>query len=212
MSDKPGNYSVSGEALKAVITGPDRAELVSDWTRGKSRGRRTGAGQFELHVEDRPPRGRPGEPGVVADLLTAIRERTGIDAQFEPGIDGRGEDGFVAYPGGHRLILQIVSVPIDQKWGQLCATEKALAQFTAEDATTWIVDAINFKAHGKYARDDQRHMLLALDARHSGILGHPEIIECFRQSRAAQQGWEFAEIWLVGPGVPYSVQLAPTPR
>ena len=205
-----GDYVLFGEAVKLTVVGPTRVE-ISDW-KGRSRGRRNEDGTFTLEVSQQPLRGRSAEQYVVADLISAMQTLTKEHVAFRGGIDANGEDGVIVVGGGE-LDLQIVTVPANEHWGQVCAKadgSSATLSFSAEEGGEWIRDAIQKKSNA-YAPSVKQRMMLALDARHAGILGHPEIVNAFLRLTPKWSGDGFAQVWLVGPGA-YSERLWPQAR
>lgn len=210
LSAEAGDAVFAGGEIKATVVGPNRMD-VNDWNRGKSNGKRLDNGRFSLEVLERPHRGKAGERYVLSELPAMFRAHAGIDVAIRPSTDEEdawGEDGRIVI-ADRELVVQIVTAPTSEEWGRLCASGRAVVEFSADEGAEWILGAILKKERTYADSKDRAGMLLALDARHAGILGHEDIIGAFRRQNPGWAGSGFNQVWLVAPAPEYCRRLWP---
>ena len=196
MTPETGRYVLTGQVPSVVIDGPDRT-YVSDPV-GDSEGVRLPNGNFEMKVRGSPLVGEPNEPTLVRVFAQAMELADGVapGVNDTPPDNHAGADAIFTWPGEQRVV-QAVTVPQDSNYQHSVSQGAIAVEFSAEQGATWLRDAIN-KKFLKYPLDVRRTMILALDARHAGILMHGEILSALtaRYPEVATLG--FAAIWVVG--------------
>ncbi|HQR78511.1 MAG TPA: hypothetical protein PLR35_19005 [Burkholderiaceae bacterium] len=211
MNDK--KVALVGEQITASlgpvamsINGPDRAE-INDF-KGQSQARRLPDGRIEIAVQGSPHRGKRNEAQVLKVLASAVSLERGTSVVVNPPTpedDARGIDGTTVARDGAKLVVQIVSVPVDRKYARCVAQGQHHVILTMNEAIGWVHDAIRHKSG--IAPADRRSMILALDLRHAGLLAAEDFVEAYRhQIRPADLG--FAEVWLVANVPTHSARIA----
>ena len=120
--------------------------------------------------------------------------------------DARGEDAILTV-GNERYVVQFVTAPVADKFWQDASAGSALTQVQIQGAVEWIRAILHKKAFG--TRPAQwADTILALDARHSGVLATPPILEGYL-SRFSSPAVEFgfSSVHVVGPTAPYCARL-----
>ncbi len=169
--------------------------------------RRNADGDIEIEVTESPKRGRPNEPTVLRVLGDAFTQSGRSVPVREGAEDDRGEDGLVRSEGAAPLIIQVVSVPVDEKFGADVAKGKAARTISDAEAVAWVREAIEHKL--TIAPANRATTLLALDVRWAGLFcSDPALLAAYAAIRQELQQYGFAEIWLVGATAPLCVRLA----
>src|SRR5664279_1129062 len=203
------DVTLSGESMaftagKAAmsINGPDRAE-INDFV-GQSKSRRLPSGELEFTTGEPPLQGRANEPHVLkvlVETMTAETNQKHLFRKSHKADDGKGIDGYVAFPDGSMVPVQVVKTPTDSQWGAAVAKGNAKIVALVDEAASWIKAAIYHKvseASPRIAPKDRPSLFLALDARHSGMLGADDVIEAFHQQMPELAQLGFRAVWLVG--------------
>jgi hypothetical protein len=113
------------------------------------------------------------------------------------GQDAKGEDGIPAFSNGDRLVVQVVSVPVDSTYRKNVSKGNATARLSFKNAASWIAEAIQKKL--VIASVDGANIVLALDVRHCAQLAHGQVIAALKSDFNDPAKHGFAQIWLVGP-------------
>ena len=201
---EPAVFTLTGYAPTITIHGPTRCD-VNDAV-GQSRSHFLDDETLEVFVDDAPLRGTSNERNVKHVLEGALRSR-GIAHSFEEGDDAEGEDGFLVL-SGICSVLQIVTVPVDPRFGASASTGSATWRISIDEGAKWIHAAVEKKAR-KYVEPKFRAtMILALDARHIGKLSDERFLEALRANHPPISAFGFPQVWLVGPIGPTCVRLA----
>jgi hypothetical protein len=177
------------------INGPDRAE-INDIV-GQSKSRRLPSGELEFTTGERPLQGRPNESNVLKVLVDTISAETNEKHFHEKGDkedDKRGIDGRVVFPDGSKVPVQVVTTPPYSNWGAAVARGNAKIVASVDDAASWIKAAIDHKVSGA----DRASLILALDARHAGMLCADDVIAAFHRQMPELAMLGFRAVWLVG--------------
>jgi hypothetical protein len=154
----------------------------------------------EISVGGRLDVGRPAERNIQDILVERIRSE-GIPVVAEEGAeDSRGEDGLLVVDG-HRYTLQATTVPkAPTFWQDLRRSGSATTEVSNARAAEWIHDAIDAKAAKLLPRQSRAGIILALDARHAGVIAGPLVkAEYSAMYGAASVEFGFEAIWIVGP-------------
>jgi hypothetical protein len=205
----PGAHGVSvAGSLGLVADSPATPERPHSITVQTPLGARSEAhfasdGTVTLRATGCPDVGTRGEP-QVRDILRERLATEGFSVEFVPGaINERGEDGVLILDGS-RLVLQVTSVPgTDEYWRQ-AVQSSAVAIVDPERAIAWLRSAVESKRN----LDGRRSTLLAIDARHAGVLSDHGLADQYRQrysSPATEFG--FAQAWVVGPTASHCTRL-----
>jgi hypothetical protein len=158
-----------------------------------------------LSVSEASEIGRTGESNALGTLLDAMR-REGLTLVSGLADDARGEDArvkVVSVP----YVVQFVTVPSDPVFWREAATGSSQTGVSTDGGIGWIRDAIVAKSQ-KTPPAERQHTLLALDARHAGILAAKEVSTKYvAQYADPRVEFGFASTWLVGPTTSASTQL-----
>ena len=197
-------------APNLVRDGTDRATgdvhiRVDDAPVGRSDARLTPAGCVLLEVERVADRGRGGEAQLKRTLQSTLRHDF-PNITIMPGSDAHGEDGLVEI-SGRTLIVQIVTSPSVPEFWRTAKEGVATERVNLCDATDWLRAAIKAK-FTKIPETQRAATLLAIDARHAGILATTPVLDTYVQrfdNPVAEFG--FASVWIVGPTEDYCLRL-----
>jgi hypothetical protein len=129
-----------------------------------------------------------------------------VTVSKDPDRDAWGEDAILTVDG-RRYVVQLATALGTGKFWQEASAGSALTQVQIQGAVEWMRAALGKKAYG--TRPAQwADNVLALDARHSGVLATPPILESYL-SRFSSPTVEFgfASVYVVGPTIPYCVRL-----
>lgn len=190
-----GDLGVAVQAAALIVDGPGRTE-INDF-RGRSKSELVDR-YVEIEVVDAPPRGRENEPNVLGVLASVITHGGDQDKpKIDQGRDANGEDGILVFQNGDKLVVQVVSVPVDPTYWRSVSKGSAKARLSLDDAASWLEEAIKKKL--VIATADRSSIVLALDIRHCAQLAHGKVIEAFRNNFRDPASYGFAQIWLVGP-------------
>lgn len=209
MSGNDKDVALSGEGMAfrlgnvaMSINGPDRAE-INDFV-GQSKSRRLPSGELEFTTGEPPLQGRPNEPNVLkvlVETMTTETNETHVCQEGDRGDDGRGIDGYVRFPDGSKVPVQVVKAPTDSQWGAAVAKGNAKVVASVDEAASWIKAAIDHKVSGsspRIAPNDRPSLILALDARHAGMLGDDDVIAAFHRQMPELAKLGLHAVWLVG--------------
>lgn len=186
---------MKGYAPAVIVSGPNLVS-INDFV-GRSECVELANGQFRLRVSEPPLRGTKNEPNVRTVLTDAIRATDDEAATCEVGKDDCGEDG-VLLTRGERVPLQIITVPADSKIGHDASKGSLDITFDAAQGARWLLEAISRKANDLEPAA-QSKTILALDARHAGLLAGAAIRVEFEKQAAGTPIGGFRQIWVVGP-------------
>lgn len=209
MSGNDKDVALSGEGVTLTlgnaamsINGPDRAE-INDFV-GQSKSRRLPSGELEFTTAQPPLQGRPNEPNVLkvlVETMTAEANEKHLYKEGDTADDGQGIDGYVRFPDGSMVPVQVVKTPTDSQWGAAVAKGNAKIIASVEEAASWIKAAIEHKVSGAsptIAPKDRPSLILALDARHAGMLGADDVIAAFHRQMPELAKLGLYAVWLVG--------------
>lgn len=171
----------------------------------RSEARLSEGGRVTLMVEGAGGVGRSGEPQLLKTLRMRL-EQDGHQVSIQPGQDDAGEDALLS-SGSNTFIVQAVTLPTAPDFWRDARISSAQTHVDTHRATDWLHDAIAKKA-GRIPPEERRCILLALDARHTGILANPSILTQYLASHgdpSVQYG--FASVWLVGPTTEQCVRI-----
>lgn len=207
ITPETGHYKLTGYAPSVVIDGPDQT-YVSDPI-GGSDGAKLPNGRFTMNVRGSPLTGEANEPTLMRVLAKAMELVDGVVPQVNitPPNNATGEDAIFSWPGGKERVVQAVTVPPDASYQHKVSKGVATVEFSAAEGAGWLRDAIHKKEH-KYPPDDRRKMILALDARHAGILAHTEILSTLSLRFPEIPVSGFDAIWIVGAIAKRCVRIA----
>ena len=197
---------IKGQEIAMIIDGPDRTE-VSDFGGGKSRSTMDSDGQARIVTSGRLRRGRTNEGAVVKVLRQCLKDETGSMPFIVRASDERGEDARLRFPDGTERVVQIVTTPPDPEYGAAIARGSSEREIPASEAASWIRSSIEFKRN-QIPEAGRRAMILALDARHAGLLSESAVLAELAANGPPTTSYGFAEIWLVGPIPSRSCRLA----
>jgi hypothetical protein len=207
----PAVLRFEGFAPTVIIDGPDAATgdaVIKVSAPGAiSETRLSKDGRVSLKVEGAGEIGRRGEPQALKPLRQKLQaDGLVVTLSREAARDARGEDAILT-AGNERYVVQFVTAPGAEKFWQDASAGSALTQVQIQGAVEWIRAALDKKVYG--TRPAQwADTILALDARHSGVLATPPILESYlsRYSSPAVE-FGFASVYVVGPTVPYCARL-----
>jgi len=164
-------------------------------------------GRVSLTVEGAGEVGTKGEPQALKTLRQKLQaDGLAVTVSREAARDARGEDAILTVDD-RRYVVQLATAPGADKFWQDASAGSALTQVQMHSAVGWIRAALSKKVYG--TRPAQwADTILALDARHSGVLATPPILESYlsRYSSPAVE-FGFASVYVVGPTVPYCARL-----
>ena len=160
-------------------------------------------GRVSLAASGRPDVGRCGEPQVT-DILVQRLIADGCNVSLLAGAaDGRGEDALLQM-NGERVTVQATSVPSNSPYWRQAAHSSARTDVDIDGAVEWLREAIVSKSFV----DDRSRTILAIDARHAGVLGDSAIRAAYllrHPSPTSEYG--FAQTWIVGPTASHCIRL-----
>jgi hypothetical protein len=188
---------MEGQELATIIDGPNRTE-VNDFGGGKSRSTRNPEGEAIIETSGRLRRGKTNEKVVLRVLRLCLKRQTGSMPTFVTASDERGEDARLQFQEGKEQVVQIVTAPPDAEYGAEIARGASKRAISVSEAATWVRSSIKHKAN-RIPADDRRRTILALDARHAGLLCDDDVLDEFEASGPPAASYGFDQIWLVGP-------------
>lgn len=194
LQPETGRYSLRGQPVALILNGPSRIE-VNDF-KGRADGHVKEDGTLNVSIQGGPRRGRLNEYSVLKVLSSAIATQSSLEVTVLGGDDSRGEDGRLQIASDN-YVVQIVTVPVDQEYGQKIASGDFQIRLTADIAANWINAAIQHKL--TIVEADRARTILALDIRHVAILTDERVLQEFASRFPATGSLGFAQIWLVGP-------------
>ena len=194
-----GSISLQTQTVAMIHDGPERGG-ISDFT-GKSQWR-AAEGGFEVWIEERLGNAESREPAVLEVLAAQLqadvvpREPNRPDAKKH---GDRGEDGKLRLQNGDEMVVQTVSVVVDEKyWKWANGSTRMVPRFVSHaEGATWIAEAIRNKSDigaGYRAR-----MILALDARHAGYVVDDRCSTVVANLIPNLHSLGFAQVWVIGP-------------
>jgi len=152
-------------------------------------------GVVRISASGRPDVGTRGEPELVGILLRRLADEGSSLRLIDGASDSRGEDGLLA-GDNQEFVLQVTAVPSNSAFWREVAQGSGSTQVPKEHAVAWLRDAVVLKA--KMAEPEQT--ILAIDARHAGVLADPAIAELYRSTYSSPTvEYGFAQAWVVGP-------------
>ena len=194
-----GSIGLQGQAVAMIHDGPDRGG-ISDF-KGKSQWQAIDGG-FEVWIEERLGNAKSREPAVLdvlagklgADVISRAPERP--DAKDH---GDRGEDGKLRLPDGNELLVQTVSITVDENyWKWANGPTRMTPRFVSfTEGAAWIAEAIKNK--GDIGTEYRAKMILALDARHAGYVVDERFATVAVDLIPNMPSLGFAQVWAVGP-------------
>jgi len=114
------------------------------------------------------------------------------------GTIGRPNEGRVA-----ELTLQITTVPSAPEFWRAAHRSSARTEVSEQHAHEWLRTAIATKA-ARLPQRQRASTVLAIDARHAGVLGTPALIDRYLASFGSPSSeFGLASVWVVGPTPKY---------
>lgn len=207
--------AIQGVAMMAVVGNvgtvadsparPGRPHSITVQTPlgARSEARHVPGAEVTLAASGRPDVGTRGEP-QVRDILRARLVADGLLVEVLPGaIDRRGEDGLWQVAGQH-CFLQVTSVPRSAEYWRDSAQGSATTRVTPDEAIGWIRSAVEAKA----VLAGRDCVILAIDARHAGVLADPGLADEYRNRYSSPADeFGFSSAWIVGPTPRHCVRL-----
>jgi RNA polymerase subunit RPABC4/transcription elongation factor Spt4 len=191
-----------------VITGPDAEKgghvlKVAD-PGVQSETRKLSDGSITLDVVGATGIGRSGESRVALTLQESL-VRTGHQVEIHDGEDARGIDrAFVV--NGERFVFQVTIAPQASDFWQQASRSSATTQVPPPHAAGWVREAVIAKADAPAIQNAP--VLLAVDARHAGVVAMPDLIQEYLGSYGDPvTEFGFASVWIVGPTADYCARL-----
>jgi hypothetical protein len=177
-------------AVRTPLSANSEAHLRSD-------------GSVSFVASGRPDVGAPGEP-YVRDILMQRLTADGSNVILLPGAsDSRGEDALLQVDG-RCFTLQVTSVPADSAYWCAAAQRSARTDADINGAVQWLREAIVRKS----SVDDRPGTILAIDARHAGVLADSAIADAYRTRYGSPTSeFRFAQVWIVGPTETHCTRL-----
>lgn len=152
-------------------------------------------GTVTLSASGVPDVGTRGESHVCDILAERLRSDGGSVVPIAGARDGRGEDGLLIVQG-RQLTLQVTSVPSSSTYWREAAQGSANTQVDSSRAADWLREALLLKA----TVDARANTILAIDARHAGVLADPAVAGTYRaRFPGPESEFGFAQVWVVGP-------------
>ena len=160
-------------------------------------------GTVRVAASGLPDVGTRGE-AHVKEILTRRMRTEGTDVEAVSGaVDGRGEDGLLRI-NDRRLTLQVTSVPSCSTFWRDAAQGSTSTEVANAKAVEWLREAVLNKS----SVDDRQGTILAIDARHAGVLADAAVADAYRRrypSPTTEYG--FAQVWVVGPTPSHCTRL-----
>jgi hypothetical protein len=202
--------AIGAYAPNLIRDGTDRVTgdvhiRVDDAPVGRSDARLTPAGCVLLEAERVADRGRGGEAQLKQTLQSKLRQDF-PNVTIIKGSDADGEDGLVEI-AGRTLVVQIVTSPSAPDFWRTAKEGLVTERVNLSDAAVWLHATINAK-FTKIPETQRAATLLAIDARHAGILATTPALDRYVQrfgDPVAEFG--FASVWIVGPTEDYCSRL-----
>ncbi len=205
----PGVFRFQGYAPSVIVSGSDPqtgGEYIRvDAPGASSETHFTLTGGVSLRVKGAGGIGRQGEPQLLKVLRTKLQQRA-LTPSVASGRDNRGEDAILR-TGDSTLVVQIVTAPADTVFWREAHAGSIGRQAYLPEAVQWRRAAIERKAAGIAPRD-RPGILLAIDARHAGVLAARRVVDGYMArfgDPAAEYG--FTSVWIVGPTADYCTRL-----
>ena len=195
-------------APSIVIAGPDRQTggrvvKVADPS-VQSEARRGADGSVSLNVVGSAGIGRPGESRVALTLKERL-VRDGHQVEIVAGDDSRGVDRRCGIDG-ETLSLQVTIAPQASSFWRDASRSSATTQVSPPHAAAWLREAILTKADAARVQDSP--VVLAVDARHAGVVAMPDLVQEYLGSFGSPvREFGFASVWIVGPTADYCARL-----
>ena len=207
---EPGAYKVEGHAPALVIDGKDAQtgdlRIRVNSPGGSSDARMTPANDISLQV-DGAEAGRKSQPWAIDTLRTAMTDRgIAISAARDEARDDHGEDALFDFMG-KQYVVQVATTPsVDDFWRD-ANHSSAVTKVQLNSGVDWLRATITKKA-ATIPTEQRGNTILAIDARHAGILAQTQVAEsyCSRFSSPASE-YGFASTWIVGPLPKYCTRL-----
>jgi len=215
------NYCLHAETGRFSITAPP-VGFVVEGDPGNPAGRRVEsrpaeggraeswidqAGAFVAELSGPLHKGRANQNRALGVLIEALCARGSVAESIDEvkPDDHRGEDGLINLDG-QRVVVQIVSVPVDQSpWRELASAGGARKSGTFEDAVEMVRQAL---VHKKGRAIDA---ILVLDASHFGAIIWPALVDAYHRKYGDPEAeFSLREAWLVGPTVRSTFRLGTT--
>lgn len=202
-----GAFGLTG-SLGLVMDEPGTAErphaiVVQSPLGARSEARLSADGRVTLQATGPVDIGTRGEPQVHDVLIARLRAEGFLVEVMRGADDKRGEDGLLVIAGARRTV-QVTAVPGSPTYWREAAQGSASTSVDAARAIEWMRGAIESKAH----IDDRASTILALDARHAGILADPGLADRYRDMYTSPvTEFGFAQVWVVGPTASHCTRL-----
>lgn len=165
------------------------------------------SGAVESQLAGKPWTGRKNERWAAKTLAQAFATHRGGSVCVADGDDARGIDVYLELDK-HKIAVQITAAIQDDRWRDLAATQSDSRTDASEQLADNILDAIRAKAR-KSAERDRLQTVLALDAQQTPAASHRVVREIVEPLVAAAAGFQYKEIWIVGPTTAATARLFP---
>lgn len=200
MLAEPGKYSLEGRAIGTVYDSPANGDKphsihVQTGLGARSEAHLLAGGAVKLGASGPPDVGTRGESQVQEILIQRLASEGQPVSALPGATDSRGEDGLLIIDG-NQYTLQVTAVPPSAEYWGTAARGSATTEVANQGAVGWLRRAVLAKS----GVDDRSRTILAIDARHAGVLADPAIAEAYRQTYSSpSKEFGFAQAWVVGP-------------
>jgi hypothetical protein len=152
-------------------------------------------GSVTVRASGRPDVGTRGEP-QVKDILLGRLKADGSRVELIAGAKNQvGEDGLWSV-NDERRVVQVTAAPQSSSFWAAVARGSETTTVDEAAAVQWIREAVLAKRHVA----DRKITILAIDARHAGVLADPGIADRYRILYSSPSSeFAFAQAWIVGP-------------
>jgi len=165
-------------------------------------------GMVTVEVQGASDVGRRGEPQAL-DTLAQVLQNQGFRAKLLGGRDAYGEDAVLS-ESTQEYTVQVVTIPLASAFWQAAATSSAQTRVSSGSAAEWVREAIVAKMRNT-SPAERPSTLLALDARHAGVVGTQEVVAAYLSKYPAPSSeFSVACTWLLGPTPSTSTQVGPS--
>jgi hypothetical protein len=165
------------------------------------------SGAVESKLAGKPWIGRKNERWAAKTLAQAFASLGRGSVRVADGNDARGIDVYLQLDT-HKISVQITAAIQDDRWRDLAATQSDSRTDAREQLADNILEAIRAKAR-KSAEPDRLQTVLALDAQQTPAACHRDVREIVERLVAAAAGFQYKEIWIVGPTTAATARLFP---
>lgn len=209
LTAEPGTFRWEAFPVSIIVASTDPAtgdaRIRVEAPGMRSEGHLSPEGRVSLAVEGAGEIGKAGEARATKTLRHKL-QADGLTISTHTGRDGHGEDGLLSV-GDVRYTLQLVTTPSVPAFWREAHVGSAMTQVETQQAVEWVRATLLGKA-GSIPPAQRPHTVLAIDARHAGVLATTPILEAYANRFGAPAGeFGFASVWLVGPTVQHCARI-----